>query len=358
MPGRRLPDDPVDKSLCRRCQTVESVIVVRTEPLCKACFSRYVQTKVVKRLESFRVRHSEPGNEREVLLPVSLDASSVTLLHVLSQHLRGQVEKTGRTGFKLCILHVECSHLSGASTSHALFSQLRKRFPEHKYRVVKLSEAVALEGVAGLLSEKVDDTSISENAEDRLVRILDQATSATSRQDKEQILRLRLVVHFAKEHDCEAIIWDHSATKLAERTLAETAKGRGISLPWVVADGESLHGVPFYHPLRELLNKELKSYVSFIEPPFDDGFLTTKAKPVVSTKNTTIDDLMEQYFDSVEKEYPSIVANVVRTTSKLVTPVLSQIDQCELCNAPLEGHAPEKSRLCYSCVRMLPHDQD
>ncbi|CZT19714.1 related to Cytoplasmic tRNA 2-thiolation protein 2 [Ramularia collo-cygni] len=358
MPGRRLPDHPINASLCRRCQAVEPAIVVRTEPLCKACFGKYVNTKVVKRLESFRVRHSEPGNERSVLLAVSLDACSVTLLHVVSQHLKGQVEKTGRTGFKLCVLYVNRSHLADTSEATALFSQLKERFPEHDYHTVELSDALSLEGVSKLFGQDAEDLSQTNDATQRLMHVLDHATSATSRQDTEQTLRRRLVVQFAQDRDCESIIWDYSATKLAERTLAETAKGRGIALPWTVADGESLHGVPFYHPLRELLNKELKSYVSFIEPPFDDGFVTAEVKPIVSTKNTTIDDLMEQYFDSVEKEYPSIVANVVRTTGKLVTPALSQTEQCELCNNPLEGHAPEKSRLCYSCIRMLPQDQD
>lgn len=332
--------------------------MVRTEPLCKACFSKYVQTKVVKRLESFRVRHSEPGDERTVLFPVSLDACSVTLLHVVSSHLKGQVEKTGRTGFKLCILLVKSSHLLESDEAGVLFSQLKERFPEHEYHTVELSDALSLGGIFKLFDRDGREELQSQDLAGRLLHLLDQAKSATSRQDTEQTFRRRLIVQFAKDHDCETIIWDYSATKLAERTLAETAKGRGVALPWIVADGESLHGVPFYHPLRELLNKELKSYVSFIDPPFDERFITAEVKPIVSTKNTTINDLMEQYFDSVEKDYPSIVANVVRTTGKLVTPALSQTEQCELCSNPLEGHAPEKSRLCYSCIRMLPQDQD
>lgn len=355
MPGRRLPENPIDENLCRRCQETEPAIVVRTEPLCKPCFSKYISTKVVKKLESFRVRHSEPGNEKAVLFPVSLDACSVTLLNVISQHLKGQVEKTGRTGFRLSILHVKNSHLSGEEEEDALFSQLKERFPEHEYHYIELSDALALEGVSKLFGEESNDQTPST---DRLLHLLNKSNSATSRQDTLQTLHRKLVVQFAKTHDYEVIIWPHSATKLAERTLSETAKGRGGSLPWVVADGPSLHGIEFYHPLRDLLNKEIKSYVSFLEPPFNPKFYSAEIKPIVSTKNTTIDDLMEQYFSSVEKEYPSIVANVVRTTGKLVAPELSQMEQCELCCNPLEGHAPEKSRLCYSCIRMLPKEEE
>ncbi|EGP90024.1 uncharacterized protein MYCGRDRAFT_55599 [Zymoseptoria tritici IPO323] len=272
-----------------------------------------------------------------VLLPLSYTASSVTLLHVLSQHLQGQTEKTGRTGFKLCVLHI----LGGNSANEddeAPFDDLKARYPQHDYHTVRLSEALA--------------------SDDSLRSLLLKAPSATSRQDIEQTLKQRLTISFAKSHACDAVIWDHSATKLAERTISETAKGRGISLPWIVADGDSLHGIPFYHPLRELLNKELKSYVEFADPPFDARFSTVDTKPIVSTKNTTIDDLVEQYFESVEQDYPSIVANVVRTTGKLPVKAIEQAEQCELCCTPLQDRAPEKSRLCHGCIRMLPQAQD
>ncbi|SMQ47865.1 unnamed protein product [Zymoseptoria tritici ST99CH_3D7] len=358
MPGRRLPDEPIDTALCRRCQEVEPAIVVRTEPVCKSCFSKYVQTKVVKRLESFRVRHSEPGNERMVLLPLSYTASSVTLLHVLSQHLQGQTEKTGRTGFKLCVLHI----LGGNSANEddeAPFDDLKARYPQHDYHTVRLSEALASDDVVRSLFADSSNLEIrADDPEQSLRSLLLKAPSATSRQDIEQTLKQRLTISFAKSHACDAVIWDHSATKLAERTISETAKGRGISLPWIVADGDSLHGIPFYHPLRELLNNELKSYVEFADPPFDARFSTVDTKPIVSTKNTTIDDLVEQYFESVEQDYPSIVANVVRTTGKLPVKAIEQAEQCELCCTPLQDRAPEKSRLCHGCIRMLPQAQD
>jgi cytoplasmic tRNA 2-thiolation protein 2 len=282
----------------------------------------------------------------------------VTLLQVLSHHLQGQTEKTGRTGFKLCVLHI-CGCDSAREDDEALFEELKARFPEHDYHTARLSDSLKLEDVASLLmidSEcKVRDAGTLEAS---LHSILQKATSATSRQDIEQTLKQRLTVDFAKANGCDAIILDHSATKLAERTLSETAKGRGIALPWIVADGESLHGVPFYHPLRELLNKELKSFVEFAEPPYNPLFFNLDAKPAVSTKNTTIDDLVQQYFESVEQEYPSIVANVVRTTGKLPALPIDQAEQCELCNMPLQGHAPEKSRLCHGCIRMLPVRED
>lgn len=324
---------------------------MRTEPICKGCFSKYVQSKVVKRMESFRVRHSAPGKERKLLLPFAHDACSVALIQILSQHLKGQTEKTGRTGFKLCILSVD----SGDDTETALWTDIKSRYPEHEYHTETLSHMLASDDLASLFPEVADDEAAQDQPAERLQRIIGSVKSATARQDLEQSLTRRLIVQFAREQDCEAVVWQDSTTRLAERTLAETAKGRGFTLPWIVTDGESPLGVPFYYPLRELLSKEIEAYVSYLNPPFEPDMMKSEAKPAVSTKNTTIDDLMSQYFESVERDYPSIVANVVRTAGKLKAPALSEVEQqCELCNMPLQGRAPDRSRLCYGCIRTIP----
>jgi cytoplasmic tRNA 2-thiolation protein 2 len=191
---------------------------------------------------------------------------------------------------------------------------------------------------------------------ERLQLLLGSLDSATSRTDMTRLLKRRLVVTFAKRHNCEAVLCGNSTTSLAERILAETANGRGFSLPWLVADGESPHGIPFYYPMRDILEKEVVAFASLVDPPIDDLITNSEDKPTVSIKNTTIDDLMKQYFESVERDYPSIVANVVKTTGKLEALHLDQVEnQCELCDMPLEGQAPERSRLCYGCIRTLPN---
>ncbi|KAK5698783.1 Cytoplasmic tRNA 2-thiolation protein 2 [Elasticomyces elasticus] len=346
MPGRQRADVVVDRNLCRRCQVNEPTITVRTEPLCAACFGKYVSTKIVKRMESFRVRHAGAGNERLLLLPLSFGPCSMTLLHVLSQHLTVQAEKSGRTGYRLHVLHVDDGESEDAI---ALMDGVKQRYPEHVYSTCRLSDALDLEGINELLDANLQTS-------DALSIILGKLNSATSRDDMLQILLRKLVVDVAKQQNCEAIIWGDSTTRLAERTLAETAKGRGFTLPSLMGDGASPHGVPFYYPMRDLLSKEIVAFASQVGPSLDAIIRVDKAKPAVSTKNTTIDDLMRQYFESVEREYPSIVANVVRTTSKLQAISLQEVErQCELCDAPLQGHSPERSRLCYGCIRILPH---
>ncbi|KAK3680164.1 Cytoplasmic tRNA 2-thiolation protein 2 [Recurvomyces mirabilis] len=308
MPGRPRREVTVDRSLCRRCQDNEPTITIRTEPLCATCFAKYVSTKAVKRMESFRVRHAEAGSERILLLPLSLGACSTTLIHVLSQHLAGQSERTGRTGFKLHILHVDGTEPAQSSSS---LNKVRECYPQHSYSSLPLADALSLEGIHELLNL----TESQENTAEALSIAVANLNSATSRDDILQLLQRKLVVDFAKRHNCEAILWGDSTTKLAERTLAETAKGRGFNLPWTVSDGESPHGIPFYFPMRDLLSKEIVAFTTMTEPPLADLVVQREQKRMVSTKNTTIDELMKQYFESVEQEYPGIVANVVKTTS-------------------------------------------
>jgi cytoplasmic tRNA 2-thiolation protein 2 len=140
MPAKH-QDASVDTTLCRRCQENEVIISIRTEPVCKDCFSKYVQTKIVKRMETFRVKNSEPGKERTLLLPLSFGPSSTALLYVVSRHLKGQIEKTGRTGFKLHIIHVQLPDETGAeeildqaTLSRAQIFQYRSLF-HHRTRV-------------------------------------------------------------------------------------------------------------------------------------------------------------------------------------------------------------------------------
>lgn len=350
MPGRRLPDQPVDDSLCRQCQTVRPAVTIRNKPLCKSCFIDYAQSKIVKRLESFRVRHAKPGQEPKLLLPLSFDACSLGLLHVLSTHLKGQSEKTGRTGFRICVLHAHDEQTLDEQTK-ARFSGVQALYPEHEYCTVPLHEVLIDDATSTILASHSDDAA--QSSEVRLLQLLQSAKTATAQQDLKEILTRRLIVLYAKKDECRAILWPDSTTRLAQRSLAETAKGRGFSVPWLVADGESLYAVQFYHPLRDLLNKEVEAYVALIEPSLST-LIKVDLKAAVNTKHTTIDDLMRQYFGSVEQEYPSIVANVVRTTGKLQLPALGEVEkQCELCEMPLENQAPVRSRLCYGCLRTL-----
>ncbi|KAI4157505.1 MAG: hypothetical protein LQ342_008238 [Letrouitia transgressa] len=169
---------------------------------------------------------------------------------------------------------------------------------------------------------------------ERLGATLTALPSATSRNDFINNLRSRLLVAFAKVQKCDSIIYGDSTTRIAERTLSETAKGRGGTLPWLTSDGLSPQGIKISYPLRDLLRKELVEYAHLVSPPLMPCIISSDnaAANPVSSIDTTIDDLMGRYFKSVEQTYPSVVANVVRTSGRLLAPKASPSDQlCVIC---------------------------
>jgi cytoplasmic tRNA 2-thiolation protein 2 len=351
--------------ICKRCGVLEALLTVRNDPLCRDCFSKYINTKVVKRMEAFRTRHAAEGEERKLLLPLSLGVSSVSLLHILDRHLQGQRHRTGRTGFSLQILFIGQPGRNDTSEQMKKFDKIQRRYQQYD------CEAICLSSI--FRPEAHSNQDIKEALLDDLLKAI---PSATSRADVATILKTRLVVRFAKESGCEGVLWGDSTTKLAEKILAETAKGRGFSLPWEVTDGMSPYELPFFYPMRDVLKKELVAHADIIDPPLselidDEAFAPTQAPP--SSKNTTIDILMKQYFESVEEHYPSIVSNVVRTAGKLEAPKWDGAQKCKLCQLPVDDaligvngwggdqelHKETDERevgLCYGCARSLPTD--
>lgn len=347
---------------------------------------KYVGRKAIKRMESYQVRSNSKDKQHSLLLPVSCGVSSVTLLHILDQQLQSQLDRTGRTGYCLHVLLVDMSAEETGVPAKEQLDALQKRYPRYTYSTLSLVNIfdydIALpESLAPSVNiEDGETSSVLPRNRAKLHNFLSSLPSATSRSDALSILRLRLIVAFAKDKGCESILWGDSTTRLAEKTLAETAKGRGFSLPWQTSEGPSSYGLQFIYPLRDVLKKELYTYSTLTSPPltFLISSKRSSAQVSASAKSTTIDDLMSQYFESVESNYPSIVANVVRTSSKLRAPPFEpEESKCELCGLPvadgtggIHGWGGDQSKdpipskpessdvlpnsgLCYGCARAM-----
>ena len=309
-------------------------------------------------------------------MPLSFGVSSTTLLHVLDVHLKTQKSKTGRTGFAITVVAIENAETSLPVES--LLAKVREQFPDHEYTSLPLHDVFRLLPDDAALRKLVQ--SPAENEDDtpqtQLTRLINSLTSATARADVLSTLRTRLIVEHAKLTGCESVLWGDSTTRLAEKTLSETAKGRGFSLPWQVTDGASPTGVNFHYPLRDVLKKELISFIDLAEPALSSVVHEPSpgaTQASTSSKNTTIDDLMKQYFESVEENFPSIVSNVVRTSGKLEMPADAISDpRCSLCNMPVsggrfgihgwggdqhdgtDGAVAASKNICYGCTRSVP----
>lgn len=341
---------------------------------------KYISTKVSKRMEANKVRSTYHDLPNSLLLALSFSVSSVSLLHVLDQHIKSQLEKTGRASYKLHVLIIDDSSSTKANVFSALLPNLRQRFPLHTYSILSMEELlnhndVHVGEISEVLKEAQDQSSAPRHQS--LQDIISSLPSASSRSDFIDILRRRLIFAFAERRGFSGILFGDSTTRLAERTIAETAKGRGGSLPWLTADNVLPSGVKVIYPLRDLLKKELVLYSETVDPPFEPSIILAKSVKLgpVASKDTTIDGLMSQYFESVEDNYPSIVANVVRTSGRLVPISAPQGSSlCQVCRLPtntsqkawdgeqqvltaatrgLQPVSDKTPSLCYGCDRSL-----
>lgn len=358
----------------------------------------------------------------------------MALLQLLDEQLKRQVSKSGRTGFQLHILHVDTStegitNNSSSSVGNVdvdninpatALERIKSRYPDYTYTTLPISDAMALPDLTELLQqnnliptstpsdEMPEASTTAPSNSENLTSFLASLPSTTARTDALYIILQKLIVSFAKSLSCEAILYADTTTRLAEKTLSETAKGRGFGLAWAISDGASPFGIDVYYPLRDLLKKELVSYarlsststtsssegmavvdgvgeaaLTSTSPSLQDLFVPEgKAGTVVSAKNSSIDELMRGYFEGVESAYPSIVANVVRTTGRLQVPghVSAGITgtgargtgsdaedaaRCGFCGLPIISAAGEDGfkikgverhgiQFCHGCARSFP----
>lgn len=103
-----------------------------------------------------------------------------------------------------------------------------------------------------------------------------------------------------------------------------------------------------------------------LDEPIVDLCIAFSAQPkhsvaaATSGRNITVDELMTQYFEQMEMQYPSIVNNVVRTADRL-TVVEQEAAACRICGLPGDGGLSgltlgelpdaEASGMCYGCMR-------
>ena len=335
---------------------------------------KYIATKVLKRLETNKLRGGFNDPQRTLLVPISFGVSSIVLLHVLDQQLSSRAEAGRHAGYNLHILYVDQSAVLDQASLHDSLDLLKQRYPSHTFTLALLEDCCDydIDLDMGEFADKITDGRFAPDKRTRLKHILSSLRSASSRTDMIEIIRRRLILAFAKAHECDSILFGDSTTRLAEKTLSETAKGRGTTLPWLTADGPSSGGIICTYPLRDLLRKELGAYASMTSPPLTPSISEAPAQIPTSSKDTTIDGLMSQYFESVEQNYPSVVANVVRTSGRLVAPSTSDgSNTCAICEYPIvneswggdqldaaaqlaKSNGSESGKaLCYGCARTV-----
>ena len=306
---------------------------------------KYIATKVLKRLESQKLRGGFNEAQTCLLVPVSFGVSSTCLLHILDQQLQSRKMNGRHAGYKLQVLFIDESSVTDHAFPKDSRALLVQRYPCHTFTTVALED---------YLEYDANITKPWNGSEKDMKKIILSLPSVTSKIDFIEVCRRRLIQAVAKKLNCDCILSGDSTTRLAERTLSETAKGRGATLPWLIADGKSSGG-NYIYPLRDILKKELDGYARFVSPPLTDIIAAYSQQNPVCSKDATIDRLMVQYFESVEQNYPSIVANVVRTSDRLMPPTIHEDNRkCSLCGHAIVDSVGMNRQPCAT----LPHAED
>ncbi|KAK7742064.1 Cytoplasmic tRNA 2-thiolation protein 2 [Cytospora paraplurivora] len=380
--------------------------------------------KAVKRLEVLgKEIGAAPTQTKKIFVGLSFGASSASLVNMLDESIQNQLKKRPTPAYEPVIVHVDTDlspAASGTATatddssdtlvssppSQRLLDRFSERYPGLRFARIPMT-AILRPGVnstidwsalpiapSGLEGDGHDGRGSKEELRDFFARL----PSNTSRADVTRLFVRHILVSTAVRDGAHALLLGDSTTALAELTLGETAKGRGFSLPWMVGDGpqtiryynaprpreggaaaadgreaatgEVVATLPIYYPLREIFRNELVIYTGLVTPPLTELLVspeTGAGSAVVSHKDVSIDDVMSRYFQDVEENYPSIVANVVRTTAKLERLGAEHGEACcGLCGMGLDELGDERWRgeigddgggeygqLCYGCQRAM-----
>ncbi|KAF4123274.1 cytoplasmic tRNA 2-thiolation protein 2 [Geosmithia morbida] len=383
---------PDTKKPCRRCKAEDAPLTLRHAPSCTKCFLNYIEIKVAKRFGYLHheTRTSTQLEPRRYVAGLSFGKSSSALACLLDEQARFQASKKSASPFEVLVVHVDTdldhnsdSDSTSSSPARRLLSRYSGAFPHVAFECVPLTQVLNVPTVDW---SALPGLPPGGRVAARLRSMFDSLPSLTAKVDVMRHLVRHLLIHIGTTRDYAALLLGHNTTALAALTMSEVANGRGFSVPWQVNDGPCTlttktggsggNEVVTYHvhyPLRETFSGEVTTYVSLV-PSLAAVVEEAKAyggdgssSAVVSHKDTSIDDVMRRYFESVEEPYSGIVANVVRTTGKLDR-VRGQT-LCGLCSVTLDQHgdsrwagemgttgADEEShpnRLCYGCKRSV-----
>ncbi|ODV87494.1 hypothetical protein CANARDRAFT_194401 [[Candida] arabinofermentans NRRL YB-2248] len=279
--------------------------------------------------ERFKVKY---GNDIEkirasiptVLLPLSMGKSSLVLLDIIISQLQEQSSATrAHLGFKLIVLCVDEEGLvENVQNIVGLVKQLKESYGVELLKQLNISFKV-LDPNSFINKNSLKEIHLGQEFEAHLVEpinnnmklsdILLQCPNKSTREDFLGNIRTELIYRAAIKEDCSVILFGHSMTKLADDILALTARGRGSEISKKLTDGDITfmdNTIHVIHPLRDVLQTEINAYAILCDLVRFEAANTVESVLKKSAKNKTINELIREYFATVEVDYPEVISTV------------------------------------------------
>ena len=368
----------LSRSLCPRCKTNLTSVVLRDTVSCRDCFTSLTASRIKSAIRT-KCNFAKGAN---VLLAISGGASSTCLAHVMSVACDPRSDKPMLFGFEM--IHIDESAIYVGTPEEAeefnrAVDAIVAPMP-HKMMRVPLEEVMRIgtpeEAPArgtDVMGSVAAATSVSESSSPSPARVALQSLfrslkDPSDQMDLRDLLRMRLLAHIARREGFAQVVLGDNAARTAETAFGDTTKGRGSTVPLSVLSVESRMAVAFQYPMRDISSTAVALYNHYkaLTPVFRPTFQTLKK--AAQPGSGGINKLAHDFLHMLDSKFSSSVANIVATVGKLrVAPELTQKPNetilrgthCSLCHRHLvrkESEESDANRLAGSGVprHLLP----
>lgn len=325
---------------CVKCRNEDlEVLEIRRVHYCRPCFTNFAKSKYRRAMDAFRLEAANGAKVGKTLIAFSGGLASSVLVELAYDAVH---RSRGKLQMPVVLYIDDTSYRhTDDGTIKERSEYLQARCHGMQFRIRALDEIglyTAPDQSPQVPSDNIPQEKVT------LQKCLDVAgcigslSSATSQNDMLALYRDRLILEVAKQEGCSAVIFGNSATSIAAKTLALTAKGRGYALPWETADySQNCPGLWTVKPLKGLLTSEIQIYANI------SGMPSSNHVSANSGKADNIDALTHRYFETLADQFPSLVTTVVKTTNKLVQPTQDDepLGECKICGLTFRDGARE-----------------
>ncbi|KAG0686703.1 cytoplasmic tRNA 2-thiolation protein 2 [Pichia californica] len=349
---------------CKRCKKEPTTIESRKDEFCSNCFIRFIRGKQRKQMqdEKFKVKFSNNIKRPKILFDMQNDHQSYVLLDILISMLEEQLTQGPKAlrGFDLIISIINDTYhiininkiiefytLSKIERLGIQFKNIdcEDYIKNNKFQHLKLDLPNFQTFIISDNNENLNSNSNIKSYQN----LLDQISDNSTKEDLINIIHDDIILQTAKDFNCTILIKPDSMTQIAINILSDTIRGRGSEIPLKTQDiiinntNNSNNNFEIIHPLRDILNSEIKIYSNIrllnnLSPILNEINLSSDK----SNRNKSVGEMVSEYFKSLEIEYPETVSTVVKIGAKLSNfSSNNENEYCEICKVSIY-HDPKQ----------------